>query len=111
VFAATEIVRRARRWAAAAAAILLVLVALDLPLFDPGIHYGAVYDYYELEVPSERPVLCQGWCERQVPVWIYGAGTYQVHVGSDRPLWVRLTGLACDRLRRLTAGLRLDQVE
>jgi hypothetical protein len=28
---------------------------LDLPLFDPGIHYGSVYDYYELQAPRERP--------------------------------------------------------
>jgi hypothetical protein len=82
-FAAAELVRRAGRRGAAVAAGLLVLVALDLgaqpvsataadpdnaafaavapgrilnlPLFDPGIHYGSVYDYYELQTPRERP--------------------------------------------------------
>jgi hypothetical protein len=82
-FAATELVRRAGRRGTAVAAGLLVLVALDLgaqpvsataadpdnaayaalepgrtldlPLFDPGIHYGSVYDYYELQAPRERP--------------------------------------------------------
>jgi 6-pyruvoyl-tetrahydropterin synthase related domain len=28
---------------------------LELPLFDPGIHYGSVYDYYELQAKRERP--------------------------------------------------------
>jgi hypothetical protein len=82
-FAAAELVRRAGRRGAATATALLVLVALDLgtqpvsatsadpdnaayaalapgrilsfPLFDPGIHYGSVYDYYELQAPRERP--------------------------------------------------------
>jgi len=83
-FAAAELLRRAGAWAMAAAALLLVLVALDLgaqpvsataadpdnaayaaltgpgrilelPLFDPGIHYGSVYDYYELQAKRERP--------------------------------------------------------
>ena len=82
-FAAAELVRRAGRRGALVAAGLLVLVALDLgaqpvsataadpdnaayaalrpgrvlalPLFDPGIHYGSVYDYYELQAPRERP--------------------------------------------------------
>src|SRR6185503_20646616 len=82
-FAVAELVRRAGRRGAAAAVVLLVLVALDLgaqpvsataadpdnaayaalkpgralalPLFDPGIHYGSVYDYYELQAPRERP--------------------------------------------------------
>ena len=82
-FAAAELVRRAGRRGAAVAATLLVLVALDLvvqpvsataadpdnaayaalgpgrilnlPLFDPGIHYGSVYDYYELQAARERP--------------------------------------------------------
>jgi hypothetical protein len=82
-FASAEVVRRAGRRGAAAAVVLLVLVALDLgaqpvsatatdpdnaafaavvpgrilnlPLFDPGIHYGSVYDYYELQTPRERP--------------------------------------------------------
>ena len=82
-FAAAELVRRAGRRGTAVAAGLLVLVALDLgaqpvsataadpdnaafaalapgrilnlPLFDPGIHYGSVYDYYELQTPRERP--------------------------------------------------------
>jgi hypothetical protein len=82
-FAAAELARRAGRRGAVAAAGLLVLVALDLgaqpvsataadpdnagyaalrpgralalPLFDPGIHYGSVYDYYELQAPRERP--------------------------------------------------------
>ena len=82
-FAVAELVRRAGRRGTAVAAGLLVLVALDLgaqpvsataadpdnaayaalgpgrildlPLFDPGIHYGSVYDYYELQVPRERP--------------------------------------------------------
>jgi hypothetical protein len=82
-FAVAELVRRAGRRGMAVAAGLLVLVALDLgtqpvsataadpdnqayaalepgrildlPLFDPGIHYGSVYDYYELQKPRERP--------------------------------------------------------
>ena len=82
-FAVAELVRRAGRRGMAVAAGLLVLVALDLgtqpvsataadpdneayaalepgrildlPLFDPGIHYGSVYDYYELQEPRERP--------------------------------------------------------
>jgi hypothetical protein len=82
-FAVAELVRRAGRRGVGAAALLLVLVALDLgvqpisataadpdntayatlapgrilnlPLFDPGIHYGSVYDYYELQAPRERP--------------------------------------------------------
>jgi hypothetical protein len=82
-FAVAEVVHRPGRRAIAAAAALLVLVALDLgtqpvsataadpdnaafaalgpgrilnlPLFDPGIHYGSVYDYYELQAPKERP--------------------------------------------------------
>jgi hypothetical protein len=82
-FAVAELVRRAGRRGMAVAAGLLVLVALDLgtqpvsataadpdneayatlepgrildlPLFDPGIHYGSVYDYYELQTPRERP--------------------------------------------------------
>jgi hypothetical protein len=82
-FAASELVRRAGKRGIAVAAALLVLVALDLgaqpvsataadpdndayaalgpgrilnlPLFDPGIHYGSVYDYYELQAPRERP--------------------------------------------------------
>jgi len=82
-FAVAELVRRAGRRRMAVAAGLLVLVALDLgpqpvsataadpdneayaalesgrildlPLFDPGIHYGSVYDYYELQEPRERP--------------------------------------------------------
>jgi hypothetical protein len=82
-FAVAELVQRAGRRGAALAAGLLVLVALDLgaqpvsataadpdnaafaaiapgrilnlPLFDPGIHYGSVYDYYELQAPTERP--------------------------------------------------------
>jgi hypothetical protein len=28
---------------------------LELPLFDPGVHYGSVYDYYELQAPREHP--------------------------------------------------------
>ena len=83
-FAVAELVRRAGRRGMAVSAGLLVLVALDLgtqpvsataadpdnaaygavsgpgrildlPLFDPGIHYGSVYDYYELQEPRERP--------------------------------------------------------
>jgi hypothetical protein len=82
-FAVAELARRAGRRGTAVAAALLVLVALDLetqpvsaraadpdnpafaalapgrilnlPLFDPGIHYGSVYDYYELQAPRERP--------------------------------------------------------
>jgi hypothetical protein len=83
-FAAAEAIRRAGRRGTAVAAGLLVLVALDLgaepvsataadpdnaayaalsgpgrllelPLFDPGIHYGSVYDYYELQAQTERP--------------------------------------------------------
>jgi hypothetical protein len=29
--------------------------ALELPLFEPGVHYGSVYDYYELQAPREHP--------------------------------------------------------
>jgi hypothetical protein len=29
--------------------------ALELPLFEPGIHFGSVYDYYQLQAPRERP--------------------------------------------------------
>jgi hypothetical protein len=83
-FATAELLRRAGARATALAALLLVLVALDLgaqpvsataadpdnaayaalsgpgrilelPLFDPGIHYGSVYDYYELQAKRERP--------------------------------------------------------
>jgi len=83
-FAVAELVRRVGRRGVAVAVGLLVLVALDLgaqpvsataadpdnaaygalsgpgrildlPLFDPGIHYGSVYDYYELQEPRERP--------------------------------------------------------
>jgi hypothetical protein len=83
-FAASELIRRAGRRGTVVAAALLVLVALDLgaepvsataadpdnaayaaltgpgrvlelPLFDPGIHYGSVYDYYELQTERERP--------------------------------------------------------
>ncbi|HXV94969.1 MAG TPA: hypothetical protein VD695_00325 [Gaiellaceae bacterium] len=28
---------------------------LELPLFEPGIHYGSVYDYYQLQSARERP--------------------------------------------------------
>jgi hypothetical protein len=28
---------------------------LELPLFEPGIHFGSVYLYYELQAPRERP--------------------------------------------------------
>jgi hypothetical protein len=28
---------------------------LELPMFEPGIHYGSVYDYYQLQAPRERP--------------------------------------------------------
>jgi hypothetical protein len=28
---------------------------LELPLFEPGIHFGSVYDYYQLQGPRERP--------------------------------------------------------
>lgn len=28
---------------------------IELPLFEPGIHYGSIYDYYQLETPRERP--------------------------------------------------------
>jgi hypothetical protein len=28
---------------------------LELPLFEPGIHYGSVYDYYQLQAPRQRP--------------------------------------------------------
>jgi hypothetical protein len=28
---------------------------LEVPLFEPGIHYGSVYHYYALEFPRERP--------------------------------------------------------
>jgi hypothetical protein len=83
-FAAAELIRRAGKRGTAVGTVLLVLVALDLgalpvratasdqdnaayaalsgpgrilelPLFDPGIHYGSVYDYYELQAARERP--------------------------------------------------------
>ena len=28
---------------------------LELPLIEPGVHYGSVYDYYQLQAPRERP--------------------------------------------------------
>jgi hypothetical protein len=28
---------------------------LELPLVEPGVHYGSVYDYYQLQSPRERP--------------------------------------------------------
>jgi hypothetical protein len=28
---------------------------LELPLFQPGVHYGSVYDYYELQAAREHP--------------------------------------------------------
>jgi hypothetical protein len=28
---------------------------LELPLFEPGIHFGSVYEYYELQAPREHP--------------------------------------------------------
>src|SRR5206468_7359891 len=28
---------------------------LELPLFEPGVHYGSVYDYYQLQAARERP--------------------------------------------------------
>jgi hypothetical protein len=28
---------------------------LELPVFDPGVHYGSVYDYFELQAPREHP--------------------------------------------------------
>jgi hypothetical protein len=28
---------------------------LELPLFEPGIHYGSAYDAYQLQTPRERP--------------------------------------------------------
>ena len=28
---------------------------LELPLFEPGIHYGSIYDYYQLQSARERP--------------------------------------------------------
>jgi hypothetical protein len=28
---------------------------LELPLFEPGVHFGSVYDYYGLQAPRERP--------------------------------------------------------
>jgi hypothetical protein len=28
---------------------------LELPLFEPGIHYGSIYDYYQLQAPRQRP--------------------------------------------------------
>ncbi len=224
-FAVADLVRRAGRRGMAVAAGLLVLVALDLgaqpvsataadpdnaayaalsgpgrildlPLFDPGIHYGSVYDYYELQAPRERPqgyntlaprsaysfaftynrigcgllqpgdeetlerfgvesillhrgvyeqaadrsawfawrgleaagwaptaeggavtlfergsssapppfaepsraepVFCQGWrdgrtTELQAPLWLYGAGNYEVHVTADIPTLVELS--------------------
>jgi hypothetical protein len=85
-FAAADLLRRAGTRAAALAAALLVLVAVDLaaqplsataadpgnaayralaaappgrvlelPLFEPGQHYGSVYDYYRLQEAREHP--------------------------------------------------------
>jgi hypothetical protein len=83
-YAVAEAARRAGRRAVPVAAALFLLVALDLgaqplsattadpgnaayaalvepgrtlelPLFDPGVHYGSVYDYYELQSGRERP--------------------------------------------------------
>jgi hypothetical protein len=28
---------------------------LELPMFEPGIHYGSAYDYYQLQAPRQRP--------------------------------------------------------
>jgi hypothetical protein len=28
---------------------------LELPLFEPGVHYGSVYDYYQLQAPRQQP--------------------------------------------------------
>ena len=28
---------------------------LELPLFEPGVHYGSVYDYYQLQATREQP--------------------------------------------------------
>jgi len=28
---------------------------LELPLYEPGIHYGSIYNYYTMEEPRERP--------------------------------------------------------
>jgi hypothetical protein len=28
---------------------------LELPLFEPGVHYGSVYDYYQLQAAREQP--------------------------------------------------------
>lgn len=28
---------------------------LELPLFEPGVHFGSVFDYYGLQAPRERP--------------------------------------------------------
>jgi hypothetical protein len=28
---------------------------LELPIFEPGVHYGSVYDYYQLQTPREQP--------------------------------------------------------
>ena len=37
---------------------------LELPLFEPGIHYGSVYHYYALEYPRERPAATRRWPRR-----------------------------------------------
>jgi hypothetical protein len=28
---------------------------LELPMFEPGVHYGSVYDYFQLQAPRQRP--------------------------------------------------------
>jgi hypothetical protein len=28
---------------------------LELPIFEPGIHFGSIYDYYALQAPRQRP--------------------------------------------------------
>jgi hypothetical protein len=48
-----------------------------------------------VEPPRDRPVLCGRWegrtaGEPQTVLWIYGAGTAELHVGSERALPLRL---------------------
>jgi hypothetical protein len=42
--------------------------------------------------------------ELQAPLWLWGGGTYLVHVGSDGPLWLRITAGGRTQDLRLVNG-------
>jgi hypothetical protein len=127
-YAVAEAVRRAGRRAIAVAAALFLLVALDLgaqplsataadpgnaayaalagpgrtlefPLFDPGIHYGSVYDYYELQSTRERPsgynslapktayAFAFAYNRLSCGVWLQGDRAVLARLGIDRILF------------------------